>query len=104
MKNIASHLIFIILIGIAFSTKISDKVTLHAESAPLSAVLAMLANESGYNIVTGSNVNEKEKLTIHLNDVQIDQAINLVVRASGLSYEIVGNSILVANQIILVKM
>lgn len=93
-----SHFIFIMLIGIAFSTKISDKVTLHAEGAPLSAVLAMLADESGYNIVTGANVNEKEKLTIHLNDVQIDQAINLVVRASGLSYEIVGNSILVANQ------
>ncbi len=98
MKNMRSHFIFIMLIGIAFSTKISDKVTLHAEGAPLSAVLAMLADESGYNIVTGANVNEKEKLTIHLNDVQIDQAINLVVRASGLSYEIVGNSILVANQ------
>ena len=44
----------------------------------------------GYNIVTDQIANEKEKLTIHLNDVQIDQAINLVVRAPGLSYEIIG--------------
>ena len=40
----------------------------------------------------------KNKLTIHLDEVPIDQAINLVIRAAGLSYEIVGNSILVANQ------
>ena len=71
-------------------------VTIHAEDAPLSSVLAMLAQESKYNIVTGPNVNNHDKLTIHLTNVPISQAINLVVRASGLSYEIVGSSILVA--------
>ena len=34
----------------------------------------------------------------HLDEVPIDQALNLVIRAAGLSYEIVGNSILVANK------
>ena len=72
-------------------------VTIHADDAPLSTILTMLADESGYNIVTGPNVNREEKLSIHLDEVPIDQAINLAVRASGLSYEIVGNSILVAN-------
>ncbi len=72
-------------------------VTIHADDAPLSTILTMLAGESGYNIVTGPNVNREEKLSIHLDDVPIDQAINLAVRASGLSYEIVGKSILVAN-------
>jgi len=98
MKPLRLQLILLLTMSLAFTRQISDTVTLHAEGAPLSSVLAMLAEESGYNIVTGANVNDKEKLTIHLTNVQINQAINLVVRASGLSYEIVGNSILVANQ------
>jgi len=73
-------------------------VSIHAEDTHLPSILAILAEESGYNIVTGPNVQSKNKLTIHLDEVPIDQAINLVIRAAGLSYEIVGNSILVANQ------
>ena len=96
--------LLITLIGCAFlfsqyelSDSLLTAVTIHAEDAPLSLILTMLAEESGYNIVTGPNVNRQEKLSIHLDDVPIDQAINLAVRASGLSYEIVGKSILVAN-------
>ena len=91
-------LIFTILFNFASSSEnVASTVTVHAEDAPLSSVLAMLAQESEYNIVTGPNVNSSDKLTIHLTDVPINQAINLVVRASGLSYEIVGSSILVAS-------
>ncbi len=74
------------------------KITLHADDAPLSIVLSMLAEESGYNIVTGPNVNQNDELSIHLDDVAVNEAINLIIRASGLSYEIIGNSILVAKQ------
>ena len=73
-------------------------VSIHAEDTHLPTILAILASESGYNIVTGPNVQAQNKLTIHLDEVPIDQAINLVIRAAGLSYEIVGKSILVANQ------
>ena len=76
----------------------SPLVSIHAEDTHLPSILAILAEESGYNIVTGPNVQSQNKLTIHLDDVPIDQAINLVIRAAGLSYEIVGTSILVANQ------
>ena len=72
-------------------------VTVHAEDAHLPSILAVLAKESGFNIVTDPNVNRQEKISIHLDDVPIDQAINLVVRAVGLSYEVVGNSFLVAD-------
>ena len=71
-------------------------ITIHAVESSLPNVLSILADESGFNIVTGPKVNSSEKITIHLEDVPIDQAIDMVVRASGLSYEIVGNSILVA--------
>ena len=72
-------------------------VTVHAEDANLPGILAILAAESGYNIVTDPNVNRQEKITIHLDNVPIEQAINLVVRAVGLSYEVVGNSFLIAD-------
>lgn len=80
------------------SEDVRPLVSIHAEDTHLPSILAILAEESGYNIVTGPNVQSKNKLTIHLDEVPIDQAINLVIRAAGLSYEIVGNSILVANQ------
>ena len=73
-------------------------ISLHADDAPLAIVLSMLAEESGFNIVTGPNVNEQDKLSIHLDEVDVNEAINLIIRASGLSYEIIGNSILVAKQ------
>ena len=73
-------------------------ISLHADDAPLDIVLSMLAEESGYNIVTGPSVNKQDKLSIHLDDVAVSEAINLIIRASGLSYEIIGKSILVAKQ------
>jgi len=71
-------------------------ITLHADDAFLPSILAILAKESGYNIVTDPTVNRQDKISIHLENVPIEQAINLVVRAVGLSYEIVGNSFLIA--------
>ncbi len=71
-------------------------VSVHAEDAFLPGILSILAKESGYNIVTDPNVNRQDKISIHLDDVPIEQAINLVVRSVGLSYEIVGNSFLIA--------
>ncbi len=72
-------------------------ITVHAEDANLPGILAILAKESGYNIVSDPNVNKQDKISIHLDNVPIEQAINLVVRAVGLSYEVVGNSFLVAD-------
>ena len=73
------------------------EITIKAVDSSLSGILSILADESGYNIVTGPNVNSSERITINLVDTPIDQAIDMIVRASGLSYEIQGNSILIAN-------
>lgn len=71
-------------------------VNIDAEDAYLPTVLSILAAKSGYNIVTGPGVSKEERISIHLKDTPIEQAMNLVVRAAGLSYEIVGKSFLVA--------
>ena len=70
--------------------------TLVADDAFLPMFLTILAEKSGFNIVTGPGVNTRERISVHLKDTPIEEAINLVVRAAGLSYEIVGNSFLVA--------
>ncbi len=71
-------------------------VSIDAEDAYLPVVLSILAAKSGFNIVTGPGVSKEERISIHLKDTPIEEAMNLVVRAAGLSYEIVGNSFLVA--------
>lgn len=71
-------------------------VSIDAEDAYLPTVLAVLAEKSKFNIVTGPGVSKEERISIHLRDVPIEEAMNLVVRSAGLSYEIVGNSFLVA--------
>lgn len=80
----------------ATDNALSRLVTIDADDAFLPSVLAILADKSGYNIVTGPGVNKEERISVHLKDVPIEQAMNLVVRAAGLSYEIVGRSFLVA--------
>lgn len=76
---------------------LSQTITLDADDAFLPSILSILANKSGYNIVTGPGVSEKQRVSIHLKDTPIEEAVNLVVRAAGLSYEVVGKAFLVAD-------
>lgn len=71
-------------------------VSLEATEASLSQVLKSLADKGGFNIITGPTV-AAGKITIQMKDVPVDQAVNLVVRAAGLAYERIGNSILVTD-------
>ena len=71
-------------------------VSLEATEASLSQVLKSLADKGGFNIITGPTV-AAGRITIQMKDVPVDQAVNLVVRAAGLAYERIGNSILVTD-------
>ncbi len=72
-------------------------VTVDATRTPLSEVLSILAAKSDLNMVTSPEV-EDRKITIHLKNTPIEEALNLVVRAAGLGYQRIGNSILVGSQ------
>ncbi len=69
-------------------------ISLNAQDASLSEVLKILAERSSMNFVTGQGV-QKERITIILQKTPVAEAIDLVVRAAGLSYEINGNSVLI---------
>ena len=72
-------------------------VTLDAEDAYLPSILKILAEKGDLNIITGPGVTGG-RISIHMKDVPVEQAVNLVVRAAGLSYERIGNSVLVADE------
>jgi len=76
--------------------RLKKLVSVDADDSFLPSILTVLAEKSGFNIVTGPGVNTKQRISVHLKDTPIEEAINLVVRAAGLSYEIVGQSFLVA--------
>ena len=76
--------------------RLKKLVSIDADDSFLPSILTVLAEKSGFNIVTGPGVSQKQRISVHLKDTPIEEAINLVVRAAGLSYEIVGKSFLVA--------
>ena len=71
-------------------------VSLTADSTSVVEILQMLAERSGLNIVTGSEV-QGQTISLRLSGTPFEEALNLVCRASGFGYERVGNSILVAD-------
>ena len=96
-KNILKILSALFIFSFLIAQSVDDNaVTIHAEDANLSTILSIIAEDSDYNIVTGPSVSVGKKLTIHLDDTPILEALDLIIRASGLSYEVKGNSILVA--------
>jgi type II secretory pathway component GspD/PulD (secretin) len=75
--------------------RLKTPITLWAKDANLSEVLKVLSERSGMNFVSGSGV-YKEQISIFLDKTPLDEAINILVRAAGLAYEIIGNSVLIA--------
>jgi len=75
-------------------------VTIRASETPLVDVLEILSEKSGLNIVASTEV-EGTIISINLTSTPVEEALNLIVRAAGLGYEKVGNSVLVAEEEVL---
>jgi len=98
MKHVALAISALLLV-LAFATAVLAQdsgvtVSVSAKATQLTDVLAILANKSGLNIVT-SPAAEGQVVSVHFVHTPIDEALDLVVRAAGLGYERIGNSILV---------
>ncbi|KQC07522.1 MAG: hypothetical protein APR54_00925 [Candidatus Cloacimonas sp. SDB] len=103
-KSILISFLFILLAaGINLSAAnanddlLNTKVSIDAEDGSIAHIIATLAKLSDCNIVLAlesaddnqEDVREK-KLTIHLKEVPIEQALSLVVKSIGLSYRLIG--------------
>ena len=79
---------------------VAKVVTIHATETSLVDVLGILSEKSGLNIVAGTEVGARV-ISINLRETPVEEALNLIVRAAGLGYERIGNSILIAEENVL---
>ncbi|MBV8655115.1 MAG: hypothetical protein JO160_03650, partial [Candidatus Eremiobacteraeota bacterium] len=59
-------------------------ISIDAHDVDIADVIALLAADSGVNIVTDQSV-KPEKITVHLHDVTFEEALQAIVSAHGLS-------------------
>lgn len=98
-RPLLAALLMTLVLGAALPVGAADQgvlVTLQATGTSVSEILGILASRSGVNIVTSPEVNDRQ-ISIRISDTPFEEALNLVVRAAGLGYERVGQTILVAN-------
>ncbi len=80
------------------------KVTLTAQDASISNLLATIARLSDCNIVVASDITEADgekqesRITVNLKEVPVEQALSLIVKAAGLSYLFVGDNTFLVGQ------
>lgn len=72
-------------------------ISLTALDQSVAQVLDALAERAGVNLVQSEETIGK-KVTLTLNDIPIKDALDLVIRATDLSYQIIDNSIIVATE------
>jgi type IV pilus assembly protein PilQ len=85
---------------------LNRKISIDAEDGSISHIIATLAKLSECNIVLAmgtdladkSEPTEEKKITIHLKDVPVEQALSLVVKSIGLSYRLIGDKTFLIGQ------
>ncbi len=83
---------------------LNRKISLDAEDASVSNIISTMARLSDCNIVLAMDTKaededeEDKKITIHIKDVPIEQALALVVKSIGLSYRLVGEKTFIVGE------
>lgn len=80
---------------------IGDKLSLNFRDIEVRSVLKILANFTGLNIIAADTV--EGTVTLSLNDVPWDQALDLILKSKGLSKKQTGNVVWVATATEIVK-
>lgn len=84
----------LLLAPIASGAAAAASISIDAHDADVSDVIALLAADSGVNIVTDGSV-KPEKITIHLHDVSFKDALRAIVSAHGLTVRNEGSILIV---------
>ena len=72
----------------------NDKLSLNFQDIEIRAVLQLLADEQNFNLVASDAV--KGNITLRLEDVPWDHALNIILRSKGLDKRLEGNVLIVA--------
>lgn len=89
------------LITLVWTTQVSATTRLTAidfQDAPVSEVVETLARSAGFDLVLAGDQNslQGKKATIHLKDVDLEEAIDCILKTNGFTYEKRGQAILVS--------
>lgn len=87
---IVAMLVFVVV----SPTRGEENIDLNFQSVKLKDAFRALADVANMNIVTDNSV--KGTTTVHLEDISFQEAVDLLAKSSGLDYQIVDNTILVA--------
>lgn len=69
----------------------SKKISMNFQDADLANVLKIFSEQSNLNLVTAESVASK-KITVYLDNVPVEQALEQILRANGLTYELQAES------------
>jgi len=78
------------------SDNFKTKISLSVVDKGVDIVLDQIADLAGVNLVQGEETKSK-KLSMTLNDIPMKDALDLIIRATDLSYQILDNSVIVAS-------
>jgi len=81
---------------VAISSDAQTPITLHVKDAPIRAVLNLIAEESGLNLVVSDQV--EGSITLRLNGVPWPQALDIILQSRGLAVRDLGEVLWVAPQ------
>jgi type II secretory pathway component GspD/PulD (secretin) len=79
----------------SYSRGPQEKVSMRLENADLSTTLRSIAQVSGYNMIIGDEV--RGTITVELDNVEWEEALDLVLKTKGYTYIIEGNVIRVGD-------
>ncbi|MEA3461038.1 MAG: TonB-dependent receptor, partial [Bacteroidota bacterium] len=84
-------LIYLLAAGLLLSgQEVQKPVTLHFDEQPMGEVLDRIEEQSGLSFSYNSRlVDEDEKVSIHLDDVTLEEALTVLFRGKKLSFEVV---------------
>jgi len=73
-----------------------DYVSINVDGGSLIQVLNAFALQTGRNIVVGPNVVVSNGVTLHLNNVRWDEALDVILKPYGFGYQKVGDTVVVS--------
>ena len=80
----------------ASATTLAQKVSLHGQNAPLLTVFDQISDQTGYNFLfTGSDLKKAKPITIHVQNMELEQALQRIFANQPISYTVKNKSVVV---------
>jgi len=89
-------IIILFILSISIATAGSQNISLNFQDVKTRAVLQILAQVSGLNIIVSDSV--QGNLSLHVNNISWQQALDIILQTQGLGKRQIGNVLLVAPQ------